>query len=116
MIAGYIVERTTGKSWDESIRELLFVPLGMTTAGFGSPGTPDRVDQPRGHDGKNKPVPPGPDGDNPPIIGVAGAVHMSLPDWAKYLQLHLRGAKGDVQVGAITLQAAVSVPSGPVAS
>lgn len=106
MIAGHIVERTTGKSWEQSIGDLLFGPLGITTAGFGAPGTSGRVDQPRGHDGRKKPVAPGPDADNPPIIGPAGAVHMSLADWAKYLQLHLRGAKEDVRVGTITLHAA----------
>lgn len=33
-------------------------------------------------------------------------MHASLADWAKYLQLHLRGVKGDVKVGKITLRQA----------
>ena len=37
---------------------------------------------------------------------LEGAVHASLADWAKYLSMHLRGAKGDVKVGAITLKQA----------
>ncbi len=106
VIAGAIVERATGKPWEESIQELLFRPLGIMTAGFGAPGAPDQVDQPRGHDNDGKPVRPGPDGDNAPIIGPAGTVHMSLADWARYLQLHLRGVTEDVMVGAITLRAA----------
>jgi CubicO group peptidase (beta-lactamase class C family) len=30
---------------------------------------------------------------------------MSLADWAKFIGLHLRGAKGDVEVGKLTLHA-----------
>jgi len=29
--------------------------------------------------------------DNPPIVGPAGTVHATLGDWAKYVQLHLKG-------------------------
>ncbi|MBX3748127.1 MAG: beta-lactamase family protein [Verrucomicrobiae bacterium] len=97
-VAGVMLERAGGQPWEALMRGLLFEPLGMTTAGFGAPATPGEVDQPWGH---SKPmfsglraVPPGPRADNPPAIGPAGTVHCSLGDLAKYVALHLAGARG----------------------
>ena len=103
VIAGHLAERATKKPWETLMRELLFEPLGMTSAGFGPPGTPETCDQPRGHTPDGQPLEPGPAADNPAAIGPAGTVHASLADWAKYVALHLRGEKGDVKVGEITL-------------
>jgi len=80
------------------MREHLFTPLGMTTAGFGPPGTAETVDQPRGHlivGARWKPMEPGEFADNPAVIGPAGTVHCSMADWAKYAAFHLRGARGE---------------------
>ncbi len=103
VIAGHLAELAVGKPWEALMQELLFQPLGMTSAGFGAPGTSDRCDQPRGHSGQDTPVEPGPGSDNPAAIGPAGTVHASLADWAKYVQLHLQGYRGDVKVGEILL-------------
>ena len=93
-IVGAMAERVSGVPWEELIRERLFDPLGMTSAGFGAPGTPDRVDQPRGHKENGDSVEPGRDADNPPAIAPAGTVHCTLEDWAKFIQLHLDAAMG----------------------
>src|SRR6185436_1512497 len=103
VVAGHIAEVAAKKPWETLMQELLFAPLGMTSAGFGAPGTAERCDQPRGHTDGGEPVEPGPDADNPPVIGPAGTVHASLADWAKYVRLHLQGFRGDVKVGALTL-------------
>jgi len=90
-IAGAMLERRTGRTWEELMRSMLFIPLGMTTAGFGSPGTDDELDQPWGHAGnvrRLEPVPPGPASDNPPAIGPAGTIHCSIGDLAKYAAFH----------------------------
>ncbi|HYE02801.1 MAG TPA: serine hydrolase domain-containing protein [Phycisphaerales bacterium] len=92
-IAGAMAEQVTGSAWEDLMRERLFAPLGMTSVGFGAPGTPERVDQPRGHR-RGKPVEPGPLGDNPPAIGPAGTVHCSISDWARFVALHLEGPHG----------------------
>ncbi len=104
VIAGHIAETAAEKPWETLMQELLFQPLGMTSAGFGAPGKEGAADQPRGHAPDGTPIEPGrPLADNPAAIGPAGTVHASLADWAKYVQLHLRGSRGDVQVGEITL-------------
>jgi CubicO group peptidase (beta-lactamase class C family) len=92
-IAGAMLEQITGKTWEELMQSELFTPLGMTSAGFGAPGTKDALDQPLGHN--PKPVQLGPGSDNPPAIGPAGTVHCSIGDWAKFVAVHLRGEEGD---------------------
>jgi len=103
LIAGHVAEVATGKSWEELMRALLFEPLGMKSAGFGPPGTKETCDQPRGHAAEGTWLEPGPLADNPPVIGPAGTVHASLADWAKYVQLHLKGCRENVKVGELTL-------------
>ena len=61
----------------------------MDSAGFGPPGTKDKVDQPWGHIHKlfmTIPV----QADNPPAIASAGRVHCSLDDLARYAMFHLQ--------------------------
>ena len=87
-----MLEQLSGQSWEQLMREHVFEPLGMSSAGFGPPGSADKVDQPRGH---TKQVhAPGPGADNPAAIGPAGTVHASIGDWAKFAAAHLVGARG----------------------
>jgi CubicO group peptidase (beta-lactamase class C family) len=37
-IAGAVLEHVTGHSWEDLMRDRLFLPLGLTTGGFGPPG------------------------------------------------------------------------------
>ncbi|WP_395739152.1 serine hydrolase domain-containing protein [Prosthecobacter sp.] len=92
-MAGHIAEKVTGKSWEDLMREKIFLPLGMTSAGFGAPGKPAKNDQPRGHKADGTPVQPGPEADNPAAIGPAGTVHCSIGDWAKFVAAQLPSAK-----------------------
>jgi CubicO group peptidase (beta-lactamase class C family) len=96
-LAGLMAEQVTGKPWETLMRERLFSPLGMTTAGFGPPGAEGRTNEPWGHreiDGQLRPMLE----DNAPSLGPAGTVHLSLPDWAKFAALHLRGAQGTAKL------------------
>ena len=92
-IAGHVAETVAKKSWEDLTREKIFRPLGMTTAGFGAPGTRAKNDQPRGHKPDGSPVEPGPAADNPVAIGPAGIVHCSVEDWAKFAAANLPSAK-----------------------
>lgn len=97
-IVGAMMERVTGQAWEELMRERLFLPLGMMSAGFGPPATAGKLDQPWGHLGYEapfKPVPPGPDADNPPAIAPAAAVHCSIADLARYVAWHVAGDRGE---------------------
>jgi CubicO group peptidase (beta-lactamase class C family) len=98
-IAGVMLEKATGKTWEDLLRTRLFEPLGMTTAGFGAPASVGKVDQPWGHKKKIllgcEPVPPGSGADNPLAISPAGAVHCSMGDLAKYAAFHMAGERGE---------------------
>jgi CubicO group peptidase (beta-lactamase class C family) len=93
-VAGAMGEKVTGKSWEDLIQQELFDPLGMTSAGFGPPGTKGEVDQPWGHLPMGKVAVPA-QTDNPPSLGPAGRVHCTIRDWAKFISLHLRGERGE---------------------
>jgi CubicO group peptidase (beta-lactamase class C family) len=93
VVAGLMAEQATGRSWEDLMRERLFKPLAMTSAGFGPPGTRGKVDEPWGHHLKNGAVVPV-QGDNPAAMGPAGTVHCTMADWAKFAILHLRAAAG----------------------
>ncbi len=98
IIAGAIAEARTGKSWETLVREQVFEPLDISNAGFGAPGLSSRIDQPRGHaDEAGKLVPLDPESaeaDNPPALGPAGTINISLRDWARFAQDQLDGENG----------------------
>ncbi len=97
-LVGVMLETLADRPWEGLMRERLFRPLGMTTAGFGAMGTPGKIDQPWQHRllfFLHVPVEPGPRADNPDAIAPAGTAHCSIGDWAKYIRCHVRGAKGD---------------------
>ena len=95
VIVGAMIERVTKSSWEKELRKEVFEPLGMKSAGFGGIGTSGKIDQPWGHDKKDKPVwSNGPTADNPQVIGPAGVVNCSLEDWSRFIADQLRGSAG----------------------
>jgi CubicO group peptidase (beta-lactamase class C family) len=91
VVAGAMLEKVYARSWEELMRERLFDPLGMETAGFGPPakGLDDAggIPAPWGH--SSAPVDPdSPYADNPPSLGPAGTVHASIIDMEKYVSLY----------------------------
>lgn len=96
IIAGAVVEKITGQSWENAISNEVFNPLQMKSAGFGGTGTPGQIDQPWPHTDDGKPTAEnGSEMDNPPVMGPAGRIHCSIQDWAKFVQDQLRGARGE---------------------
>jgi D-alanyl-D-alanine carboxypeptidase len=98
IIVGAIAEARTGKSWEDLTREQIFTPLGIKNAGFGSPGTPGKLDQPWGHEEKAGKLialdPARADADNPPALGPAGTINIALQDWLLFAQDQLDGEHG----------------------
>lgn len=86
IIAGAVIEAITGGSWEDAMRRELFQPLGLTSAGFGAPSGPNAW----GHNqaaGRATPMDPAnPGSDNPLALGPAGTAHMSIADYARWIQ------------------------------
>lgn len=98
IIAGAIAEARTGKPWEKLVREQVFKPLGIHNAGFGVPGSKGKLTQPWGHKevaGALVAIDPSdPKGDNPPALGPAGTINMTLKDWMLFAQDQLDGVHG----------------------
>ncbi len=97
-VAAHAAEVATGQSWEDLVRQHVFEPIGMSSAGFGMPYDADHPDQTRGHIG--------PDADNltvlragpmpaSPMIDPAGNSRSTVRDFALYARAHLLGLKGE---------------------
>ncbi|HET9865512.1 MAG TPA: serine hydrolase domain-containing protein [Steroidobacteraceae bacterium] len=98
MVAGAMLETRAGLAYEALLTNRVFAPLGMTHSGFGTPGTPGALDQPLGHSSHSSgfdPVQPTAANENILAITPAGLVHVSLDDFAAYLQAHLDGERGN---------------------
>lgn len=99
VVVGAMLEATLDESWESLMATHVFTPLGLATAGFGPAGTMGEVDAPRGHRGTffggRRAMAPDGRADNPPVLGPAGRVHMSLRDLTAYGQAHITGQAGD---------------------
>ena len=100
--AGYVVaaamlERVTGRSYEQLLQRRLLDPLGMH-ASFGWPGAARPMDAPWGHemvDGRLVAVHPADEGNRMPgWINPAGNLSLGTRDFARFVQLHLRGLRG----------------------
>jgi CubicO group peptidase (beta-lactamase class C family) len=91
--AGYLEEVVTGKSWEDNVRERLFLPLGMKRANFSLDQTRQDADfsQPyrRDNDGTVQAMAFAPD----PGAGPAGSIIASVNELAAWLQMHLDHGK-----------------------
>lgn len=98
VLVGAAIERISGRSWEEMMGSEIFQPLGLTTAGFGAPPSGNgSMDNAWGHrvaaDGTLTMVDPdSPGSDNPALYGPAGTAHMSLADYATWIQAMIGGA------------------------
>jgi CubicO group peptidase (beta-lactamase class C family) len=107
-IAGAMAERIGGRPYPQLVQELVFRPLGGDAA-FGNPGLAAGP-QPWGHmrtmSGMVTEITPAnPVYTTPLAIEPAGDASPSLPDYGRFLQLHLRGLRGrDDVLKATTIQ------------
>jgi CubicO group peptidase (beta-lactamase class C family) len=87
LIAAAAAERAAGRSYETLMRELLFRPLGMSSAGFGVPLAGQPSGHVKGHPATAADL-------NPNFFAPAGNIHLSLADWAKFCLDQIAGARG----------------------
>ncbi len=88
VIAACMAEQITGLSWEVLMKQRLFDPLGMSSAGFGNPNKNKSTDQPWGHKKYVWKWWPS-EAYYDELIGPAGRIHCSIADWAKFISLWL---------------------------
>lgn len=100
VVAAAMIEQATGRAYEELLRDEVLAPLGLSSAGFGAPGSAGAIDAPRGHippgERASGPIPPHSGlADNPAFRAPAGGLHMSMADLASFGADQLRGAWGE---------------------
>jgi CubicO group peptidase (beta-lactamase class C family) len=101
MTAGYIAGHLNGKNWEDTIRERIFTPLGMTTTNFSLKDTQNSPDfalpYQKGNDVKAdvKRMPFDQQCPDTCAIGPAGEINSTASDMSRYLLLHLNKGKLD---------------------
>ena len=109
VIAGRVIEKLTGTTWDQAVRDRVIGPLGLTRAGT----LPEEALLHRaavGHTGEAEPVRATAWG-LPRSGGPAGLVHASAADVLAFARLHLTGGlapNGDRVLGAESVAAMAS--------
>ena len=118
IVAGAAIERIVGRSWEEAVIDDVLAPLGITSAGFGAP----TGDQPWGHGsrwrgmGRGGRMDPGPPerpnvrADNPPVMGPAGRIHVTLRDWGRFVRIFL--TDGDPLLSGASIARLTTPPGG----
>lgn len=97
-IAAAMLQRVSGKPWEQLVEDELFKPLGIAGT-FGWPAYADE-NQPWGHyyetDSERVfPHDPRDEYQIPKICNAAGDISLSIRDYAKFLQINLIGLKGE---------------------
>lgn len=94
LTAGYLLETLTGQSWEESIRELVFDPLGMKRSNCSvneSQKDKDHALPYTFRDGRITSIP----FRNIDTVGPAGAINSSVSDMSRWLLTQLGGGRLD---------------------
>lgn len=100
VMAGHLLSRVTGKSWEESIRELVFQPLGMTASNFSVLESQRAADFAVPYAERRDTLRRLPFRDIR-NVGPAGAINSTAEDMAKWVMVHLnRGKAGGAQLVA----------------
>jgi hypothetical protein len=87
MTAGYLVERLTGKPWEDAVRARVFEPLGMTSSNVSVKELQRSADHALPYEDRNDKIVETPFGDVS-ILGPAGSINSSAVDMARCVSVH----------------------------
>jgi CubicO group peptidase (beta-lactamase class C family) len=93
-VAGAVIEAVSGRTWDDFVRERIFVPLGMRATTTAVTAVPPGADAASPHatvDGRLQVVPV----DTGTNIGPAGDINASVGDMAKWIRVQLDSGRVD---------------------
>lgn len=93
VVAAAMLEETTGDNYESLMKKNIFKPLEMQSAVFRTNKTAKKLKEPLlwGHRENGAPISPKVIGsENPSVYASVGTVHLTIADYAKYAQWHVR--------------------------
>lgn len=93
MMQGAIVEKLTGKSWEDNIRERIFVPLGMDSSDVSLTEWTKSSHEAFGYDVKDDSIIKKTEHYDIEAMAPAGSINSSVNDMAKWVTLWINGGK-----------------------
>ena len=117
VVAGAMLERAFGTSFEAAMAAQLYAPLGLADAGWGPQAAVGSTTQPVAHRLINGSWLALEGFDNPPVYNSSGRAHMSLASWGRVLREVLRVEAGTSTIASAdvlrqTTSAAVTVAPG----
>ncbi len=109
--AGAMAEARTGRSWESLVDELVFAPIGMSTARSHVRFDPDAAAAAAPDDASDYERNRVDFGIVGAMIAPAGDVESSITDFARYAQMHLRGLAG--RDGALSAETVMRLHAAP---
>jgi CubicO group peptidase (beta-lactamase class C family) len=101
LTAGFLVETLTGKTWEDSVRTLVFEPLGMSRSNFSVAESQKDKDFALPYDERDGKVVKIPFRDIS-LVGPAGSINSSANEMSRWVTVHINGGKfeGKEVIGA----------------
>jgi len=90
IIAGAMIEKATGRTIEDLWTDRIFIPLNISSAGYGPPAALEPNQQPLGHywDKTLKSF-VAYRSNYPNFFSPAGYMHITMEDWAKFILMHM---------------------------
>ena len=110
MTAGYLVERLTGKDWEDAVRARVFEPLGMTSTNFSVKDSQKAADHAQPYDDRDDQIVEIPFRDIS-NAGPAGSINSNIADMARWVSVHThKGKAGSQQIISPAVLADIHAP------
>jgi CubicO group peptidase (beta-lactamase class C family) len=105
LTAGYLTEQVTGKSWEQSVKDRIFTPLGMSESNFSVRESEKASDAAQPYEWRDEKMRKMPFRDISQI-GPAGSINSNLHDMVRWAGTHINGGKWEGQsfIQASTLE------------
>jgi CubicO group peptidase (beta-lactamase class C family) len=94
IVAGYLVDRVTGGTWEDAVRTRILTPLGMSSSNFSVKHSQQSSDFAKPYDDRDDKIVEIPFRDITDV-GPAGSINSNAADMARWLVVHIQEGKFD---------------------
>jgi CubicO group peptidase (beta-lactamase class C family) len=103
VVAGSMIEKASGRAWEDCVRETLFAPLGLSTMRFGVASANFARELAWGHEsgrfgGTRAVKPDAAEYGDPPFGSPSGFLYCTVADLLRFVDFHIQGASGSTDL------------------